>query len=328
MFACSLTGACTKGSHPESAVLSRDIREHQWDTVFALRSLAADTVLWSPSQAFLTDSLVVVVEPTERLLSAFRMDGTLAWQSGAKGSGPGEYAAIADVAQVTDSLIGVLDFAQARLTLIDLSGALVATHKIQLDAPPTSLRPYKSGYLAARYGADQFLVSLDREMQQIATIPVNYPGVDVLPRMARQYQLATDDDGNWVLSYIFGGGLVSGVDSGTSHVSYVGSPAFPSTRSMGDAGDRTIEFVGPVTCVACGSSLSHDTAYVLAGQVGDSSRRIVDLYPTRPHIRYHHSIVLPVRARFMTVSNRGYLVGTADSAGQQVLLLVPRSLSR
>ncbi len=304
----------------------RTIVPANWDTLGRIRSAAGDTLLWAPSQAFLWDSLVIVLEPKQANIAAFTLEGEEVWRAGSRGSGPGEFAMIADGAPVNDSTVAILDFSLSRVTIIDRGGEVKRIVPLELGAPPTALRSLGSGYIAAKYGQDTTLSILDDEFRLTSRVVIPLSSLSSMAPIARQFRLATNDRGDWAVGFIFGGGIAFQGAGPANYEPYIGAPAFPRTRESRTDGNRVTEFADIVECVACGMGMQGDTIFILTRDPAERSRRLIDLYLSKPHLHYLHSLVLPAKSEYLTVSADALVVGASDSLGLEILVLRPHLL--
>lgn len=324
---CSCEGKGDKAQLETSASqATRKIVPADWDTLGRIRSAARDTLLWAPSQAFLWDSLVIVLEPKQANIAAFTLDGEEVWRVGSRGSGPGEFAMIADGAPTNDSTVAILDFSLSRVTLIDRGGEVRRTVPLDLGAPPTALRSLGRGYIAAKYGRDTTLSILDDEFRLTSSAVIPLSSLSSMAPIARQFRLAANDRGDWAVGFIFGGGVAFQGSGSADYEPYVGAPEFPRTRESGTDDSKITEFADIVMCVACGMGMQGDTIFVLTRDPVERSRHLIDLYLSQPHLHYLYSLILPTKAEYLTVSADGLVVGASDTLGLEILVLRPHVL--
>lgn len=110
--------ACAADRQSELGV---EWRHESFDSACALSqtlALSADVGRLRP----LTDGRYLLIDPLRGTVQHLSESGSILWEAGGIGSGPGEYRLPSDATEVGDSMFAIVDPAQMRISLLDRAG--------------------------------------------------------------------------------------------------------------------------------------------------------------------------------------------------------------
>jgi hypothetical protein len=292
----------------------RTLIDHRWQELFHVGGVVQDTLLQAPDGLAADAGGVYVADPVAGRVLRFAADGRLVFSAGRRGGGPDEFRSIRDLGVDGRGRVWVLDRSNARVTVLDPSGATIA--RVPLEGPARSadqLVPLASGREAvlAVYDRERPFarVALDGRIEERFGLP--WPGFSGLEPLASQLVVAGGGGDRWAAAFGLGDGFFvreAGRWSG-GRVRYVERTPFPRVETRGklspEGSGRVEERIagedGPVFA-AISASLVGDRLVALFGGRSAERGRLLDVYAL-PDGRYRGSLVLP--DRFERVSLAG-----------------------
>jgi len=192
--------ACADADSPRApaarapATTARRVVPAPWQTLWR-RGGGEDTLLLMPVAVAADSARVYVLDAAGYRVVAF--DGTsgrLAWLSGRKGGGPGEFSGPVALVPSRGGVV-VADPGNARITSLDASGLVVQEITLPDASTARSLCPLAGGALLVATGEDRPLALLAPDGRVERRLPLPWKALAALPPLARQLRLAPTTDG-------------------------------------------------------------------------------------------------------------------------------------
>lgn len=339
-IALAATAACAGGrdradraDRVESASVGdahpRRVVSPPWDTLWTRGGGAQDDTLLLMPWALAADSArVYVLDAAAYRLVAFRAsDGSVAWISGRKGGGPGEFAGPTAIATLPAGGVAVADPRNSRITVLDTAGHVIRELRLASVSDARSMCALADGsLLLATAEDDQPLVLMTVFGRVYRRLALPWADLTDVPPLARQARLAaTPDHASCVLALELGRGFATfdGTRFTAPHryVEFFDLPSVEVRRTLRSRTQRVLERrIAAYDVAADGGEI----AAAFEGRTA-AGRRLIDLYDLRSGA-YLRSYVLEASvSNLARWGGRYYLV--AEREGYPVLLALEERAS-
>lgn len=264
---------------------SRVYQNVLWDTVFHLGGQLEDSVLLLPRLMASGAGLLFVYDYGDRQIKAFDHAGSLLWQYGKTGEGPGEFLNPFDIDVAPDGDVSVYDTGTGRITILSPDGNVrdmftpgIAGRDVIPIQNMTLVTPVRPG--------NEYWIGFDGEGRQLASGRFPLDELADAAHLARQTWSVSGGRGpRWAT--IFPNGNIILIHDGTElrcHGRLVEGDPFPAA-----AGPDM-----PVWAIA--AALTDSTLLVLARGTTSDAMAIIDEYST-VDCSYQRTIPLPRKVR-------------------------------
>ncbi|HWA15554.1 MAG TPA: hypothetical protein VG817_03920 [Gemmatimonadales bacterium] len=253
-----------------------------------------DTTLMDPYIIAGDGNRVYVVEG-DQLIQAYDTQARKLWTSGKTGSGPGEYRNIRDLKLAEHGEIWVHDPANARITRLDSTGAIVGFIPTQFVGHSENMipGPGTTAILLPPY-ADADILTIDSAGRVVDRDTIPWRGFHELEHLSRQFETANDPaTGRWTMGFTFGNGWLAFDQHGGSPRRYYVEPTqFPPViKEVSNGGATVASRLMRGELSGAGFALQGDTVFVLFGGK-ELFRQKIDLYSWTTG-KYLGTIALP-----------------------------------
>ena len=309
--ACSDTGA-------ESArrVGDRVVRD-VGDTVAVIGGAENDTALFTPTMVTFAGEGMAVWDRDRSQILFYSRDGEPRWRYGSKGSGPGEFASVTDLASDDDGRLWVLDPDNVRISIVGSDGGLIREFPVPDVGFADRLVPIGAGR-ALLMGMDPMIHTIDDQGNLLSSSPHPYSGYASLhPVSGYNRGLHDVRSDSTVFFFYYGGGFVrtkGNLATAPALDGYVEPMPFPEVtieRSEGSDGSvTTSSSVNAERLAAAGGAANDGVLYVLFQGATEYGHRIIDRYSIGSG-EYLDSWLLPDTTRAFAVHD-GMLATLVD----------------
>lgn len=301
--------ACAGEGPPDSessAPLGRRVAVTRWDTLWTVGGALQDSILLQPWRLAASGDRVYVFDgAAARVLAFSATDGFVAWMSGRKGSGPGEFKMVRDLEVGPDGRPMLLDVGNSRITTLERTGAV--HHQIQLRSVGyvDQFAPLSDGgAVLLTEHPDSSLAVADTSGRIVQRLGLPWKEFANLHPLVRQGNLASGGSGRWAFGFGLGDGWFgfSGTRPDGNRRPYIERADFPKVVEKSEGGTRTTELASYTPCSACSMTIDGTDLYVLFGGRTDHRHAVLDRYDLRTG-RYRESLALPTKATEAAVAD-------------------------
>lgn len=235
-----LLAGCSESRDAASFAVGERTVSDVTDTVLVVGGSEQDTTFFMPTMlSFLNDGIVVWDRDRAQVLF-FDEDGVPRWRYGGKGSGPGEFSGVTQIAADDDGRLWVLDVDNVRITLLDGDGSLVRAFPIPDVGYADRIVPISEGR-ALLLGLDPMIHTIDDHGALLGSRPHPYSAYASLHPMSAYNRPVRDPDSDSTAFFFYYGGGFAGTDdaltpTGTLNA-YVENIPFPEVTMEQSEGD-------------------------------------------------------------------------------------------
>jgi hypothetical protein len=306
----------------DSVVLPRTLKPAELQMLWTRGGTESDTSLLNPFRMAADESHVYVLDRTNARVTAFRgADGTVAWTTGRRGAGPGEFDQPQGIVVGASGDILVLDPANLRIAVLDRGGARVRETRLDDPLAYHACELGDGSLLVSRRGFASPIFQVRGDGSPVRDVELPWPALARANPLQVQGEFATSiGEAVCVFALSLGWGFArfDGPDPayGARYVESHPLPEIELTSSGRDVPPST-RLVGPPRFGALGAAISGDTLSVAFGGHGADRARIIDQYDVASGA-YLYSIRTPVgfdrvarhgdRFFFLGITDEGYPV--------------------
>lgn len=288
VLVCGLAGsaACAEQARSQGFAAGERVVHEVTDTVFVVGGADQDTALFTPTMvAFMEEGIAVWDRDRAQILVFSREDGSSRWRYGAKGSGPGEFSGVTQIAVDDEDRLWVIDPENVRITVLDAEGGLVRAFPIPDIGFADRLAPLGDGR-ALLMGLDPMIHTIDDRGNLLASVAHPYRAYATLHPLSAYNRAVHDlDSDSTVFFFYYGGGFARTDEAMTQTAtlsSYVEPIPFPDVIV-----DRTENANGSVTTstsvnasrlAAKGGTAADGVLHLLFQGDSEYGHRLIDNY--------------------------------------------------
>lgn len=327
LVACGGDGA---SEHDAAAPGERRIAHARWDTLWSVGGGVQDSILLQPWRIAASGDRVYVFDgAAARVLAFSARDGSVAWMSGQKGSGPGEFKMVRDLEIGPEGRPMLLDVGNGRITTLDATGAVHRQTRLGSVGYVDQFAPLADGRaVLLTQHPDSAIAIADTSGGIVQRLGLPWKEFADLHPLVRQGNLASGGDSRWAFGFGLGDGWFgfTGTRPDGGKRPYIERAEFPQVVEKREGGTVTTQLASYTPCSACSMTIDGTDFYVLFGGRTDNRRAVLDRYDLRTG-RYRESLVLPAKTTEAAVADGTFFLLVEEPAPTLLALrpLPPRA---
>lgn len=305
----TLAAACSESRQSVGFEAGNRVLHPVTDTVLMVGGSAQDTALFAPTMLAWTDAGIVVWDRDRTQVLLFSAEGRLLWRYGSRGSGPGEFAGVTEIAADDEKRVWVLDPGNDRLSILSSSGELIRAFRLPDVGYVDRLMPMKGGR-AMLMGLDTMLHIIDEHGNLLLSRRhpyTAYPSLHPVSGYNRGlYDPSTDST---AFFFYYGGGFArsdAALTPTPSLNAYVEDIPFPEVTVQrsenADGSTSTSTAVNTDRLAATAAAVDRGVVHVLFDGDTEYGDRVIDRYAIGSG-DYLGSWLLPDTARTLAVND-------------------------
>jgi hypothetical protein len=242
-----------------AAPTERRVASARWDTLWSVGGGVQDSILLQPSRIAASGGRVYVFDhAAARVLAFSASDGSVAWMSGRKGSGPGEFKMVRDLEIGPGARPMLLDVGNGRITTLDATGAVYRQSRLGSVGYVDQFAPLADGRaVLLTEHPDSAIAIADTSGGIVQRLRLPWKEFADLHPLVRQGNLASGADGRWAFGFALGDGWFgfSGTRPDGRKRPYIERAEFPQVVEKREGGTLTTQLASYTPCSGCSMTL-------------------------------------------------------------------------